>query len=309
MSLNLFKDKKNQELFDRQGFVVIDFLDDQTITDLNKLFDNLNADIQQKGMVIGSLIDDRDYKINVEESIYKLIKTNLDVVFLNYEVFNSSFVYKTPKTYTDFPPHQDNSMVDESKFTSLNLWIPLVDITLHNGPLFVVPGTHFKNLQTYRGPNINYIYLNNSEVVYKYSKPLYIKKGQAIVLNHSLIHYSTPNFTSNTRKAIVVAIKSVNAPSLLYYFNQSKEIIEVYKVDEKLKYSYEKFHYDRNEKPDGEILMQFSFDNKIYNSEELNIKFQELVHLSSPGIKNMSLYKLKNSITRLYIQFMAKLLR
>lgn len=310
MKEKILIDDNLQDILEKEGFLVIDMLNKNEIDALDSFFNQTNTEISQKGMVIGSLIDKKEYKLNVENGINNIVENKINSYFKNIEVFNSSFVYKTPKTYFDFPPHQDNSMVDEYKSISVNIWIPLVDIKLHNGPLFIIPRSHFDSIKTYRGPNLKYIYLNEFNSVYKYAKPIYLKRGQAIILNHSVIHYSTPNFTNKIRKALVIAIKSKDAPSCLYYFNETKKQIQVYEVDDTLKYSYEKFHYDRNEKPVGKIITEINYDNKVWGKTELDKTFENLVQNSHYNpIKSLYLYKLKNIIRRKYIQLLSLILR
>lgn len=309
MKLNILKDTNLQNKLNEQGYVVIDLLNTERIEYLNLIFNDLNKNIHQKGMVIGSLVGEKEYKQLVETKINDAVKDSLDNLLENYEIFSSSFVYKTPKSINDFPPHQDNSMLDENLYASLNIWIPLVDINMHNGPVYVLPSTHYKNIKTYRGPNINYIYLNNFETVYKYAKPIYIKKGQAIILNHSIIHYSTPNFTNKTRKAMVVAIKSINAPSLLYYYNKDISKIQIFEMDNNLKYSYDEFHYDKNNTPIGKITKELDYDNKIWSKQELEHTFTSLLKKETFLNNNIFLFKIRNIIRRKYIQILSFLLK
>lgn len=175
--------------------------------------------------------------------------------------------------------------------------------------LYIIPNSHYKNIKTYRGPNINYIYLNNFETVYKYAKPIYIKKGQAIILNHSIIHYSTPNFTNKTRKAMVVAIKSINAPSLLYYYNKDISKIQIFEMDNNLKYSYDEFHYDKNNTPIGKITKELDYDNKIWSKQELEHTFTSLLKKETFLNNNIFLFKIRNIIRRKYIQILSFLLK
>jgi len=53
--------------------------------------------------------------------------------------------------------HQDMTLVDESKFSGINIWVPLVDLTEKNGVLQVLPGSH-RIFPRYRGSTIPGIY-------------------------------------------------------------------------------------------------------------------------------------------------------
>lgn len=304
----IFKDNKSQELFNKQGYLVVDLLDMHKIKSLDKKFNELNSNNIEKGMVIGSIINDSEYKTKVENAINNIVSEEINKLFKNHEIYNSSFVYKSPKTIYDFPPHQDNSMVDERKYYSINVWIPLVDIDFHNGPIYVLPGSHFTNNISYRGPNLGYDYIQHHNTVYKYAKPIFIKKGQAIILDHSLIHFSTPNFTNKTRKAIVVGIKSIHAPTYLYYYNNKNQKIQLYEI-ENLKYSYDKFHYDKNEIPNGNIIKEIAYSKKEHTKKELDHKFKKFLYLSSQKPDFILLYFIKNILRRKYINLLTRILR
>lgn len=104
MKLNILKDTNLQNKLNNQGYAVIDLLSNEQIEDLNILFNDLNKNIYQKGMVIGSLVGEKEYKKLVETKLNDAIKDSIDNVLENFEIFSSSFVYKTPKSINDFPP-------------------------------------------------------------------------------------------------------------------------------------------------------------------------------------------------------------
>ncbi len=62
------------------------------------------------------------------------------------------------------PIHQNWTFVDEDKFTSVSVWVPLCDVSRFNGTLEVVPKTH-NTLTKYRSPSIPWVFAEPVDVV------------------------------------------------------------------------------------------------------------------------------------------------
>src|SRR5690606_33637734 len=65
-----------------------------------------------------------------------------DRIFDDYVFCVPSLAFKWPGATSIIGPHQDMSFVDESRFRSYAIWIPLVGTSLENGALQVLPGSH-----------------------------------------------------------------------------------------------------------------------------------------------------------------------
>lgn len=295
----IFRCKEAQLSFDQKGYAVIPLLDNNAVQGLSDCFDKLNNNNPQKGMVIGSISDDTEYKKESNKQINAIIGSNLEKHFINYEIFNSSFVFKTPKTNSFFPPHQDISMVDEEKYYSLNCWIPLVPISPKNGPIYVLPGSHYANYPSIRGSNIKYFFSGNERLIYQYACPIYVQPGQALILNHSLIHFSLPNYTNLSRKAIVCALTSACAPKIMYHLNNDLKEIFLYAVDEKLILDYGKYAHYLNNEPNAELISKFSYSEKELSKEDLKKIFHKMIVKSGACRDNkidLIKYRIKNTL-------------
>lgn len=298
--LNDFQNKK----FELQGYVVIDFIDDNILSKLIKLNQSFTKNITAEGLVIGAIQGNAKYKEGVATKITSTLDATLNEIFENFEVYSASFIYKNPYTLSDFPPHQDNNLIDEEKHISLNCWIPLCDITINNGPVYILPGSHFPNNTNYRGPNINYYYKDHPGLVFKYAKPILVKKGQALIINHSVIHFSTANFTNRNRNVILLALTTKKATPIMCSYNQNTKEIIKYQMNSDLKYEYEKYHYDRNETPNGKIIERFYYSNNTLPKNELKILFDSFL-IKSNTINNkyqLQLYLLTNTVRYIIYQ-------
>jgi len=83
------------------------------------------------------------------------------------------------------------------------------------------------------------------------TEPLYVKAGEAVILNQSVVHYSVPNYSSKIRKAITAGIKSKGAPMIFHYNDLQKNDgkLEVFEMPEDFLISFDDFTKDISERP------------------------------------------------------------
>ena len=62
MSIRIFKDDQMQALFDKQGFLTVQFINEAEVKQLNDLFDQLHPSLPLQGFVSGSYSADFEYK-------------------------------------------------------------------------------------------------------------------------------------------------------------------------------------------------------------------------------------------------------
>jgi hypothetical protein len=273
MSKVIFKDAEQQSLFEKQGFIVLPFLSADEVTALNEIFDILHPHIAgDAGFVSGSYSADFDYKEKASNEIVKIFSRHYEQLFVNYQPFGAAFLFKMPNVHSHLSIHQDWTIVDEEKYVALNCWVPLTDVNEKNGALHVVPATHYDKIKTLRAPTLPFFFSGNDDVVEKASLPMYIKAGEAVILNQSVIHYSPPNNSQSIRKAITAGVKSKGAPMVFHYRNNASgdARIERFSMPENFLISFENFMEDILHRPkmgssDGFV----DFDTTPLNREEL----------------------------------------
>lgn len=291
--MNILQDEHKQRLFDKQGFVTIPVLSYQELNELRAIFEAIYNQKATTGMVLGGLNDDISFKKRVSEKINTVIESSLNRIFTDYQVQSSSFIYKVPDKMNEFLPHQDWTMVDEEEYVSVNCWIPLVDITLENGPICVLPGSHYKNLKVHRSHSFGYYFDNYRDTVYDYLLPVTVKAGEAIIINHSLIHYSLPNYSKETRSVCITAIKSKGAPNIMYYKPQDKNMLEVYEMPDDIAYRYSEFAKDKTLLPYGKKINELPFNAHLYSKNEIRLLFKEMLLKSGFCLSEWDIVKLK----------------
>ena len=105
------------------------------------------------------------------------------------------------------PWHQDKSYWPGANANPvITVWVPLVDATLENGCLHVMPRTHRQKLLSYHYEQVTgtrYLELDAEHLgKEKEPLPLPVNKGDVILFNDRCIHCSTPNTSDHVRWAI-----------------------------------------------------------------------------------------------------------
>ena len=117
---------------------------------------------------------------------------------------------KVPKVAAGAVPwHQDKSYwPDANANPVITVWIPLVDATLENGCLHIMPRTHKQKIlswhaETYTGTGFTEI---NDEVLAELPEKepvaLPVEAGTAILFNDRCVHKSTPNNSDGVRWSV-----------------------------------------------------------------------------------------------------------
>jgi hypothetical protein len=276
----IFLDAKRQILFEKQGFLVIEnFLNLEEIDHMDKLFDELHPLLPDSGFFAGSYSSDMDYKRKVSEEIKVVYKRAYEEHFKDYTPFGGAYLFKMPSPNSDLFVHQDWTVVDESQQLALNIWVPLCDITLENGPLMVVPGSHYANYPVLRAPTMRYFFDHDYQRVMNQLVPLIVKAGTAVVLSQSLIHYSPPNTSGKIRKAITSGLKTKDAQMIFHFKDPQKESnqIEKFEMDDDFFIHFENFFEDIYKKPTvGKSVGFIEYEVPMLQGEALENLIKEM---------------------------------
>ncbi|MCC6371003.1 MAG: phytanoyl-CoA dioxygenase family protein, partial [Bacteroidia bacterium] len=214
----VFKDATLQSQLNNDGFVVLDFLLPEEVNKLLQLYKNKHPD-GVKGFYTSTFSKDTDYRKEVDAAIQQTMLRGLENYFYDYRVHCGSFIVKGADEKSALKMHQDMTLVDESVFTGINIWIPLVDLTKENGAIEVLPRSH-RLFKTYRGASLPDIYDGIEEQVHKVMKPYYLKAGQAIIFDQSIIHFSPANRSGEPRPVINTFITHKNAGIEICYWDK-----------------------------------------------------------------------------------------
>ncbi|MFT5621386.1 MAG: hypothetical protein ACI9QR_001724 [Flavobacteriaceae bacterium] len=271
----IFHTTAQQELFEKQGFLVIEnFLNTEEVAHMDELFDEIHPNLPKSGFYAGSYSKDFEYKKKVSEEIKVVYHRAYEAHFKDYTPFGGAFLFKMPSPDSDLFIHQDWTVVDESKHIALNVWVPLCDITLENGPLMVLPGSHYNNYPVVRAPTMRYFFDNDYERAMRQLEPILVKAGTAVVLNQSLVHYSPPNASGKIRKAITAGIKTKDAQMIFHFKDPQKNenILEKFEMDDDFFIHFEDFFKDIYKRPTvGKSIGNIDYTLPTLQGEDLEV--------------------------------------
>ncbi len=288
--------------FQREGFVVVDFISKEDVAILKqKFFDTLPSsggqitapetgfDMPDEITYDFTFIDKNpEYKKLVFGIITEMFNAKMNELLNNYKPIIANYIRKTTEKGGEVPLHQNWSFADEKKCCTVSIWCPLVDATIANGTLQVVPGSH-KRFGEIRGPMVPWELENiKAPIINKYMKPIEIPVGKAVILDDSIVHYSAPNKTKDLRLAIQLICIPEELPSWHYYKNPSANDgkVDILEVDKEFYFQFNPWQFPTNVKSIGKVdyrhkdLDEDSFASRLYGKrfdikEEKNI-FQKI---------------------------------
>jgi phytanoyl-CoA hydroxylase len=104
------------------------------------------------------------------------------------------------------PWHQDKSYwPDANSNPVITVWIPLVNATLENGCLHIIPHTHKKRILSHHAESrsgTGYTELDLKSLKKPEIVPLPLEAGGAILFNDRCVHMSTPNNSQEVRWSV-----------------------------------------------------------------------------------------------------------
>jgi ectoine hydroxylase-related dioxygenase (phytanoyl-CoA dioxygenase family) len=267
----VFKDAELQKTFEEQGYVIVPFYTSEEIEQLKKVYEELHP-VEETGFFPSTFSQDKNYRQKADEEIRKVGNRTISELLQDSSVVCGSFIVKHPGEESVMPVHQDMTLVDETEFTGINIWCPLVDLTETNGVIYALPKSH-RLFPTYRGATIPNIYQDVAEEIVEYMTPLYLKAGEAVIFDQSIIHYSPPNRSDEKRVVTNIYFTHKDARFRTAYYNQNEDPdkVELFEQDESFMTDFEQFGDNIYDRPEiGKSLGKFDYHFKRLTLEDLN---------------------------------------
>lgn len=232
----LFKSEILQKQFEKDGFVKINLLDNSEVTDLLNYYNSLNHDhVGEYGFHISLENKNPEYINGVFQKLFTTFIPKLNQVLIDYKTFTASYVTKEAGLQNIVPPHQDWSFVDEDKFCSATVWVPLIDVNKNNGALGIIRGSHklFNYQRQSPSPQAKTVLSPHAFTLFPYIEIIDMKAGEALIFDNRTIHASPPNISGKTRIGAGIGITQQSAQLLHFYqVPGDEEKINVYEVDQ-----------------------------------------------------------------------------
>lgn len=247
------------------GYTIFDSLDEIIVTKLNDFYHSIQSP-QLSGFHPSMFWEDVILKKKISNKISTTLENWVKENFPDFQILYGNFMVKEPGENSIMKIHQDWSYVDETQYQSFAIWFPLSDLTPDNGALSMIPRSHlFDNHD--RGPGVHCpFYENESFLIQNFGKSLYLKKGQPVVWEHHLLHYSPPNLSKNSRVAVTAIIVPKNIPVYHYYKNEEKNLLEQFEIEPDFY-----FNYKIGSRPEkfAKLIQQKEISTRTYSKEYL----------------------------------------
>lgn len=271
----LFRDNIRQLELEKNGFVIIPFLSDEEVLELNAIYTGIH-----KGEAPGQFFDkihmttwckDAEYKQEVSKKLASLFKQPGELFFKDSRRLNHVFIVKKSGRDTSFKVHQDWNVVDETKHQSVNVWVPLHDVDEVSGALWILKGSHRIN-RNVRGAG--YLFPDYSKFTGQLEKAaisVKLKAGEAIVFYHSVIHGSPPNLAARDRVAACFSVIPKEAPLCIYYQPTAHEPLKQHEPEDDFVFQYDNLRTEGTLRPPSpEAVASYpTYMNKPVELQEL----------------------------------------
>ena len=199
----LLKDTSLADTIHEKGYAIVQMLNEQQLSQLRNSYDSLHDIADERGGMFYSVYSrDLPYRKKVFQELESVLGSIYQEHFVDYKTILHSFVIKASGPESEFYLHQDTTGVDESKFSALNVWMPLHDVDETNGCLALVEKSH-KFFSPYRSISFPAPFDPIQNTVRKYLKPIPMKAGEVIIFDNRILHNSLTNLSGKTRIAAV----------------------------------------------------------------------------------------------------------
>jgi len=260
--MQVFKDPTLQQQFDRNGYVVISLADLDVINQLRQFYHEVQP-VSYRGFSSTIFNPDIELKQKTSEKIQMILADSVQNWCQDFRPLGGSFLCKTSDEESFMPTHQDWTIVEEDKFASMTIWVPLVDTNETNGALRVLPGSH-KFSETLRSPTLPGSFQQLGDALFDATLPLCINVGDAVIFNQALIHTSDANRSGSER--LVATYGLVHKEAQLSFYHYEDGVVDQYAIPDDFFITYNNI----GTRPQtGHIVRRFNYTWKAWSTADL----------------------------------------
>lgn len=262
----LFDKKLDRDLAEN-GFATLPVLEREAVEQLKQVYLLSTTDIFE-GFHPTMFHKSSAYRKKMNVLILKTMAKPLSTIVHNqFEMLYGNFMVKEANSLSFMKLHQDWTYVDESKYRSYAIWIPLIDLNEKNGAFSVIPKSHNLN-NLVRGPGTHCpLEMHQEALIKKYGKSLHLKAGEAVIWDHKLAHYSPHNQSEDNRIAITAILVPKNAHVVHYFKDSNSNNVYEYPVSDEFF-----MHYQIGNKPNLS-------HTKILTEKKLTLSLEDFQNL------------------------------
>ncbi|MDI1280368.1 phytanoyl-CoA dioxygenase family protein [Brevundimonas sp.] len=233
-----------------RGFATFPFLPVEKIDQLARVIEAAETTLDRGDVHIetrfqlSAFSNDGDYKERLFDAIWEYLEDAVTALLPEYEPLVINVFDKRPSDACDSVPiHQNPSFVDEPRYKSVSLWIPLGDTSKQNGTVGVLPGSHnrFNRMRAGNMAHEDVFAEVQHKLEHELIVPVDLKKGEILALDDSIIHWSYPNVSDTRRTAVQLIMVPRGVPHIYYYYDEDSPdgpMMDLYAVDHRFFFGF-----------------------------------------------------------------------
>lgn len=217
------------ESLEELGFSTFKVFSDLELEILKSIFDTSFGQKKIRSMYASHNSNPIQETLDVSEKIKTIVEPKLSNIFPDYKYFIGHYMVKGANTENEFSLHQDWNIVDESKFRSWQVWIPLQLTYKENGGLYVVPGSH-KFFNNFRSGSFGIPVVPFTPALKQVTTSIIVPLGNILIYQNGLFHASHPNRTNQDRIAVIANFVEKIAPTYYFQYNDKTREADLYPI-------------------------------------------------------------------------------
>lgn len=221
----VFRDPSLARRFRADGAVVVPFLEPAQVDELNAYVADLGL-CGETGFydTAGVDLDFADRK-KIHDRLCEAFEQSASNLLVDYRPIMSSIIAKWPGPGGQKEIHRDFQMVDESRFRSVCIWVPLTDVDSSNGALAVLRGSHMVATGPRSVPATPLLPKDPlPDLEFADLGVVKAAVGDAVVFDLAIVHGSAENHSSRPRFAVGIAYAPQAAEISMLYCHQDDRI-------------------------------------------------------------------------------------
>ena len=127
-----------------------------------------------------------------------------DLIGPNIQLFHDQALYKPAHHGGPVFWHQDNAYWQCAPATLVSCWLTLDDVSVDNGAMQVIPGSHLQALEHEKSASTSALLDNAERVDSSRAVAIELPAGGAMLHHCQTFHYTAPNKTARERRAFAI---------------------------------------------------------------------------------------------------------
>lgn len=263
----VFQDAQLLESFKKDGFVKLKLFELEEIRKLQEAY----KEVKEEHLTIGlnfittSHSNDAAFIDLVNAKILAVVQDKIKEVLPESDIIFSNFLVKRPVEDSATEIHQDVTIVDEDKAFSYGVWIPIQDVTVSNGAMYFVEGSHLFPTHYRTNPYSVSPYRNVQELLKEMSTVVTCQAGEVLIFTHSVLHGSFSNMTDEDRVVANVALYPKGEQIYHIHLDEENGVTEKYKMS-----PYDFIHLNKSRRPEtAELVETKSWKSIAYSEKDI----------------------------------------